>query len=89
MPGLLFAALAGGTEFFGGLFLALGLMTRLSALAVCVLMAYAAFAVHLGNGFFWTAGGLEYPLLWGLVALGFVIRGAGAYSVDQAIGWKL
>ncbi|MGA7116588.1 MAG: DoxX family protein [Hyphomicrobium sp.] len=87
-PGLLFAALAGGTEFFGGLFLALGLMTRLSALAVCVLMAYAAFAVHLGNGFFWTAGGLEYPLLWGLVALGFVIRGGGAYSVDQAIGWK-
>jgi putative oxidoreductase len=87
-PGLLFAALAGTTEFFGGLFLALGFLTRLSALAVCVLMAYAAFAVHLGSGFFWTAGGLEYPLLWGLIALGFVIRGGGAYSVDQAIGWK-
>ncbi len=87
-PGLLFAALAGVTEVFGGLFLALGFLTRLSALAVCVLMAYAAFAVHLGNGFFWTNGGLEYPLLWGLVALGFVIRGGGDYSVDQAIGWK-
>lgn len=87
-PGLLFAALAGATEFFGGLFLALGFLTRLSALAVSVLMAYAAFAVHFGSGFFWTAGGLEYPLLWGLVALGFVIRGGGAYSVDEAIGWK-
>jgi putative oxidoreductase len=87
-PGLLFAGLAGATEFLGGLFLALGFLTRLSALAVVVLMAYAAFAVHLGNGYFWTAGGLEYPLLWGLVALGFVIRGGGAYSVDQAIGWK-
>jgi putative oxidoreductase len=87
-PGLLFAALAGATEFFGGLLLAIGFLTRLSALAVTVLMAYAAFAVHFSSGFFWTAGGLEYPLLWGLVALGFVIRGGGAYSVDEAIGWR-
>jgi putative oxidoreductase len=87
-PGLLFAALAGATEFFGGLFLALGFLTRLSALAVAVLLGYAAVAVHLGNGFFWTAGGFEYPLLWALVALGFVVGGGGTYSVDRAIGWK-
>lgn len=87
-PGLLFAGLAGATEFFGGLFLALGFLTRLSALAVVALMAYAALFVHLGNGFFWTAGGLEYPLLWGLTALGFVVRGGGSYSVDHVLGWK-
>lgn len=87
-PGLLFAALAGSTEFFGGLFLALGFLTRLSALAIFCLLSYAAVAVHLGNGFFWTGGGFEYPLLWALVVLGFVIRGGGAYSVDRAIGWK-
>ncbi|MDX2287644.1 MAG: DoxX family protein [Hyphomicrobiaceae bacterium] len=88
-PGLLFAGLAGATEFFGGLFLALGLLTRLSAVAVVALMAYAAFAVHLGNGFFWTSGGFEYPLLWGLVALALVIRGGGVWSIDRRIGWKL
>ncbi len=87
-PGLLFAGAAGLTEFFGGLFLALGLLTRLSAAAVVALMAYAAFAVHLGNGFFWTNGGLEYPLLWGLVALALVIRGGGAWSIDRRIGWR-
>lgn len=87
-PGLLFAGVAGLTEFFGGLFLAIGLLTRLSGLAVVALMGYAAFFVHLGNGFFWTAGGYEYPLLWGLVALAFVIRGGGQLSVDRAIGWK-
>ena len=30
--------------------------------------------------------GYEYPLFWGLVALSFVIRGGGRYSVDAAIG---
>jgi len=58
------------------------------AAVVVALMAYAAFFVHLGNGFFWTAGGYEYPLLWGLAALAFVVRGSGELSVDRAIGWK-
>ncbi len=87
-PGLLFACVAGLTEFVGGLFLALGLLTRLSAAAVVALMAYAAFFVHHGNGFFWTAGGYEYPLLWGLVALALVIRGGGEFSIDRRIGWR-
>lgn len=87
-PGLLFAGLAGATEFVGGLLLALGLLTRLSAAAVVSVMAYAAFVVHWGNGFFWTAGGYEFPLLWGLVALALVIRGGGPLSLDRILGWK-
>jgi putative oxidoreductase len=87
-PGLLFAGLAGATEFVGGLLLALGLLTRLSAAAVVAVMAYAAFVVHWGNGFFWTAGGYEFPLLWGLVALALVIRGGGPLSLDRMLGWK-
>ena len=87
-PGLLFGGAAGLTEFFGGLFLVLGLLTRVSAAAVVALMAYAAFVVHLGNGFFWTSGGLEYPLLWGLIALAILIRGGGEFSLDHRIGWR-
>ncbi len=49
-------------------------------------MAVAVFAVHLPNGFFWDQGGYEYPLFWGLVALGFVLRGGGTLSVDARIG---
>jgi len=87
-PGLVFAGTAGLTEFLGGLIFANELITRLSAAAVVALMAYATFFVHLVNGFFWTAGGYEYPLLWGLAALAFVVRGSGELSVDRAIGWK-
>ena len=85
-PGLLFALLVGATEFFGGLFLAVGFLTRPSAVAIAVVMAVAVFAVHLPNGFFWGAGGYEYPLLWGLVALALALRGGGELSVDRALG---
>ena len=89
MPGIAYAGAAGMTEFFGGLLLVIGLLTRFSAAAVVALMFYAAFAVHFGNGFFWTAGGFEYPLFWGLVALAFVIRGGGELSLDRHLGLKI
>ena len=53
---------------------------------VAGLMAVAVVQVHLPAGFFWTSGGYEYPLLWGIVALSFAIRGGGRYSVDHYIG---
>lgn len=79
------ALAAGVIEVFGGLALALGLGTRLAALLVAGLMFVAAFKVHLGAGFFWTSGGYEYPLMWGLVALAFVLQGGGRYSLDALI----
>jgi putative oxidoreductase len=85
-PGIFWAALVGAAEFFGGLFLAVGFLTRPSAVAVAVVMAYAAFIVHLPSGFFWNKGGYEYPLLWGLVALAIAFRGGGELSVDRKIG---
>lgn len=85
-PGLFFAVLVGGTEFFGGLLLALGFLTRPAAVAVTILMAVAVVKVHLANGFFWSDGGYEYPLLWGLIALALAFRGGGELSVDRAIG---
>ncbi len=84
-PGLLWAALVGGIEFFGGLFLALGLLTRPAALAVAIVMA-VAITVHLPNGFFWNAGGYEYPLLWGTIALAIAFKGGADLSLDRALG---
>lgn len=80
-----FALVAGIVEFFGGLLLAAGLFTRPVAALVAGLMAVAVVQVHLPAGFFWTDGGYEYPLLWGIVALSYVIRGGGRYSVDAFI----
>jgi putative oxidoreductase len=83
------AVLAGVIEFFGGLLLALGLATRVVAALVFGLMAVAVMQVHLAAGFFWTDGGFEYPLLWGIVALAFVLRGGGRYSLDALIGYEV
>ena len=82
-PGLLFAALVGGTEFFGGLFLAIGFLTRPAAAGIAIVMAVAVFKVHMPNGFFWGGGGYEYPMLWGLIALAFFFQGGGKMSIDR------
>ncbi|WP_037455731.1 DoxX family protein [Skermanella stibiiresistens] len=88
-PGILFAGLAGFIEFFGGLALVLGLLTRPAAVGVLTLMAVAVFSVHLPSGFFWTAGGYEYPLMWGLLAVAIVLKGGGRYSLDRKLGLPL
>ncbi|MCB1479655.1 MAG: DoxX family protein [Rhodobiaceae bacterium] len=82
------ALLIGLVEFVGGLLIAFGLLTRPAAAATAVFMAFAV-SFHLGNGFFWTARGYEYPILWGLAAAFFAIKGAGAYSIDKKIGREI
>ena len=70
-------------EFAGGILLVVGFLTRPVAAIVVGLMAVILFRVHLENGFFWNEGGFEYPLMWGIIALVILIRGAGDYSVDS------
>jgi putative oxidoreductase len=82
------ALAVGLTEFVGGLLLALGLGTRIAAGFITGFLAVAVLQ-HYPSGFFWNEGGFEYPLLWGIVALAFVIRGGGRYSVDAAIGREI
>ncbi|HYM02223.1 MAG TPA: DoxX family protein [Stellaceae bacterium] len=76
-------------EFFGGIMLALGLLTRPVALLVAVEMAVAALGIHWGNGFFWTNKGYEYPLLWGLLCLAIAFRGGDKLSLDGVIGKEI
>jgi len=85
-PALPLTYLAGSVEFFGGLLLALGLWTRPAAAAAMVLMLVAVIKVHLGSGFFWTHEGWEYPLMWAILALAILLRGAGPLSLDARIG---
>lgn len=72
-------------EFGGGILLVLGLLTRPVAVAVAVFMATAVL-FHSANGFMWTAGGFEYPLMWMIAALFFAVRGGGRFSLDRALG---
>jgi putative oxidoreductase len=85
-PALPLAYLVGCTEFFGGLLIAIGFLTRPAALATAFLLGIAVVKVHLSNGFFWTKLGFEYPLFWMVVQIAILMRGAGPLSVDRAIG---
>ncbi len=85
-PALPLAYLIGCVEFFGGILIAIGLFTRVAAGAATIQLAVAAFYVHLtflANGFFWTKGGYEYPMLWGIIMLAIFFRGGGKFSVDS------
>jgi putative oxidoreductase len=86
-PGLLFAFLAGFVEFFGGLALVFGLLTRTAAVGVAILMS-VALTVHWSKGFFWTGGGIEYPLMWGLLAVAIALNGSGKLSLDSKLGLR-
>jgi putative oxidoreductase len=78
-------------EFFGGLGLVIGLLSRIAALGIGIEMIGAIFTVHLPNGFFmnWAGTqkgeGFEYHLLAIAVAAVLLTRGAGAFSVDHAL----
>ena len=84
-PGALWVTLVALTEFVSGILLVLGLFTRAASFAVVIFMIVA---VHFtsAKGFFWTQQGAEFSLLILVVALVFLIRGGGDYSVDQKLG---
>src|SRR5580658_10268344 len=85
------AFLAIAAEFFGGIGLILGFLTRIAALGIGVNMLVAILMVHLPFGFFmnWTGAqkgeGFEFHLLVLAFVIFLVIRGAGAFSVDRVL----
>jgi putative oxidoreductase len=86
-PGLLGPFVA-FVEFFGGIAILLGLLTRLAALGVAAVMVVAILTVHLKNGFF-APTGVEFPLSLLGSAIALVIAGAGDFSLDALIGKRL
>ena len=84
-----FAFLAIAAEFFGGIGLILGFLSRIGAFGILCNMAVAIARVHAANGFFmnWTGAkkgeGFEYHILAIAMALAVVIGGAGAFSLDR------
>ena len=75
-------------EFFGGLGILGGLLTRLSALGIAIDMGVAIITVHGKNGFWLHNGGFEYPMILLAATLSILIFGAGDFSIDALIaGW--
>ena len=88
-PGFLMALLAGSAEFFGGLALVFGLLTRPAAVVSAFTMLVAIFSVHISHGLFLTNNGYEYALALFAVTAALAIQGAGAYSIDNWLNGTL
>ena len=86
-----FAFLAIAAEFFGGLGLIFGFLTRIAAFGIFCNMIVAVAMVHHNFGFFmnWTGAqkgeGYEYHLLVLAITAFLMIRGAGAASLDRLL----
>ncbi len=87
-PGYLMALLAGGAEFFAGIALVLGLLTRPAAM-VAAFTLVMAMTVHLGNGMFLSNNGYEFALSLLAATTALVFLGGGAASVDSRINTHL
>ncbi|MDF3298840.1 DoxX family protein [Streptomyces tropicalis] len=86
-PGTLFAVLGGGSEFLGGLGLALGLCTPLAAAALIGVMINAMAAVTGAHGLWEAEGGVEYSVCIAVVALAVAALGPGRLAVDRFLPW--
>ena len=83
MPGVM-GPFIGLLEFFGGLALIIGLLTRLAALGLAFDMLGAILLVHAARGFFLPSGA-EFVLMLCASAFAIALAGPGALSVDGMI----
>lgn len=86
-PGIFLAILVGAVEFFGGLMLVLGLLTRLAALALSIDMLVAIAKVHFPHGLFAQNGGYEFALSLLAASLALLISGPGCLACDRLVRW--
>jgi len=88
-PGYLMALLAGSAEFFGGIALLIGLLTRPTAFILSLTMIVAIVSVHLANGLFLSNNGYEFGLALLAASVSLMLSGSGSYSLDNLLAKKL
>jgi putative oxidoreductase len=84
-PGRVWAPIIVITELIGGPMLALGLFTRPVSIPVFILLVLSVYE-HRKSGWFWNTQGVEYPLIWAVASLYFLVHGGGTLSLDHLIG---
>jgi putative oxidoreductase len=83
-PGAFWSPALAATEFFGGILLALGLLTRPAALGAAIVLVVTIY-------FHWVVkaeglAGAEKSILWSAIAFYFFAAGGGRFSLDRALG---
>ncbi len=88
IPGA-FAYVIMALETIGAVMIAVGLFTRVVAAMLVVEFAVIIFVAHWPKGYSVGAGGIEYPLMWGLILVAIMLRGGGPWSLDRKLGWEV
>lgn len=83
-PGVFWSPLLAATEFFGGILVAIGFLTRPAAFATTIVLLVTVY-------FHWIVQseglmGAEKSIIWAAALFFFAIRGGNAHSVDAKIG---
>lgn len=83
-PGAFWSFLLSCTEFFGGIMIAIGLLTRPAAFAALFVLLVTVWFhwITLEQGY----SGAEKSILWAAILFYFVVRGGNRQSVDARIG---
>jgi putative oxidoreductase len=84
LPGWL-AYLSAAAEFFGGILVILGLLTRCAALAITINLTVAIVKVHWHNGLLGN-GGYQFPLALASIAFALIFLGAGPIALEALRG---
>jgi putative oxidoreductase len=88
-PAVFFAWVSALGELVGGLLLVAGLVTPLAATALIAQSVVIIGAAHWQHGFFNKDSGYEFPLVLAAGAAAVLLTGAGAWSLDAALGLAL
>lgn len=83
-PAAFWAVLLSMTEFFGGILIAIGLLTRPAAFGGMIVLLVTVYFhwILKSEGY----AGAEKSILWATIMFYFVIRGANSHSVDARLG---
>ena len=86
-PGVFWSPLLSATEFFGGILLTIGLLTRPAAFATTIVLLVTVWFhwLVMDQGY----AGAEKSIIWAAVTFYFVARGANRYSVDARLGRQI
>jgi putative oxidoreductase len=80
-PAIFWSYVASYSVLIGGLFLIIGVQTRMAAAVLLIFILTAGIKVHLSKGFFLANGGIEYTFVIAAACLSLILLGSGKFSI--------